>query len=219
MLAVAFDVGGTLYIAPDFDAVVEDQAYASLAAARTCSIADAKEMLRAQQKANYEQSGDTSKVRALEALGVSREAFQEAAAELDPAPFLANAPPIGSLLVGLTERGIKIGVLSNFKERLVRKVFGCLSADWDMVDASICVDDGLPIKPNLAPFRVLCKRLGVAPDRTVFVGDSVAKDLTPAKRLGMATVLVARAGGGEQDRSIVDYWVDSADAVIDLVGS
>ncbi len=216
--AIAFDVGGTLYVCPEFDALVEEQAFVAVATTRNCSVAEAKELLRARRAENVERFGDPSKVRALEDLGVAREAFQDAAAALDPAAFLLGAPPVGPLLNALRDVGVKIGVLSNFKEVLVRKVFACLDAAWDQVDAAVCVDDGFPIKPHLAPFSALCDRLGVKPTEALFVGDSISKDLAPAKHLGMITVLV-ESGEPDGDPSVVDHRVGSADAVLGLLSS
>lgn len=214
--AVIFDVGGTLYVCPGFDALVEEQANVVLATARGCSVEEAKDLLHAQRAENKERYGDPSKVRALESLGVSGKSFQDAAADLDPAPLLASAQPIGPLLAALRRMGVEIGVLSNFKESLVRKVFTCLKADWSQVDASVCVEDGLPIKPDPAPFGAICERLGVEPRQTIFVGDSIAKDLTPAKGLGMTTVLV-ESGEPDGDSSVVDYRVASVKGVLDLL--
>lgn len=214
--AVIFDVGGTLYVCPAFDALVERQASVVLATARGCTEEEAKEMLRTQRAKNKDRYGDPSKVRALESLGVSGAAFQNAAAELDPSHLLADASPIGPMLEELRKRGIEIGVLSNFKESLVRKVFTCLEADWGQVDASVCVEDDLPIKPDPAPFAAVCERLGVEAEEAMFVGDSVAKDLTPAKRLGMVTVLV-ESDGSDGDPAIVDHRVASVDEILELV--
>lgn len=214
--AVLLDVAGTMYVCPKLDVLVEDQANIALATARGCSVEEAKALLRAQRAENTERFGDPTKVRALEELGVPREAFQDAVAVLDPSKLLAGAPPVGPFLTALQDRGIRVGVLSNFKKILVRKVFDCLDIDWDQVDASVCVEDGLPIKPDPAPFRALCERLAVEPGQALFVGDSVSKDLTPAKRLGMSTALV-ESGKPDGDPSVVDYRVATVDAVLDLL--
>src|SRR6185312_4961136 len=113
--AFLFDVGGTLYRSPDFDALVEDQAYVALADDRGCDLEEAKRLLKDRQAVNSEQLGDPTKVRALEDLGVRREVFQDAVAALDPAPYLSEAPSIGEFLGTLKQLGYKVGVLSNFK--------------------------------------------------------------------------------------------------------
>jgi HAD superfamily hydrolase (TIGR01549 family) len=211
--AVAFDVGGTLYVSPEFDALVEDQAHVALARVRGCSVGEARRLLADQRAKNEESLGDTSKVRALEDLGVRREEFQDAAAALDPTEYLRGARQLPDLFQALHTAGMKVGVLSNFKEVLVRRVFGCLGIDWDSVDAAVCVDDGLPIKPSPVPFEALCSRLGMSPGDTVFVGDSLAKDLTPAKRLGMGTVLI-RGSKVDGDEAVADLVLDEVTEII-----
>jgi FMN phosphatase YigB (HAD superfamily) len=215
--AVLFDVGGTLYVSPGFDALVEDQAYVALARDRGCDLEEAKRLLKDRQAVNGERLGDPTKVRALEDLGVPREVFQDAVAALDPAPYLSEAPPIGEFFGRLKRLGYKVGVLSNFKEALVRKVFACLEAEWDDLDGSVCVDDGLPIKPDPMPFTVLCERVEVLPAQAVFVGDSVPKDLATAKRLGMGTILIGTARAGDAAAAVVDRSYEGLDDMLSLL--
>ena len=47
-------------------------------------------------------------------------------------------------------------------------------------------------KPSPEPFLQALGQLGVAPERVVFVGDSLTRDITPALNLGMAALLIAR---------------------------
>ena len=54
-----------------------------------------------------------------------------------------------------------------------------------LVDAIVCADDGLPIKPAPDAFLHVCGLLGVAPERTAMVGDSVM-DLQMARAAGPA---------------------------------
>lgn len=214
--AVAFDVGGTLYVCPELDELVDDQAHVALADARGLSVEEARVALKEQRAKNSELYGDTSKVRALEALGVKREVFQNAAAAIDPSQLLAGAPPVGPVLGELQRRGLRIGVLSNFKMELVRRILTSLAVDWEDVNALVCVDDGLPIKPDPTPFRVLCERLSVEPRKTAFVGDSVSKDLAPAKRLGMVTVLV-EGSAVDGDLAAADFRIGSIQSLPDLL--
>jgi putative hydrolase of the HAD superfamily len=46
-------------------------------------------------------------------------------------------------------------------------------------------------KPSPFPFQLACGRLGVAPDRCVYVGDNAACDFAGPKRLGMFTIGVS----------------------------
>lgn len=62
-------------------------------------------------------------------------------------------------------------------------------------------------KPDPASYRALCDRFGIDPTRAVFVED-MARNLIPAKRLGMTTVWVdngSEKGGHDADRDSIDF--------------
>ena len=63
-------------------------------------------------------------------------------------------------------------------------------------------------KPNPSAYRGLCDAYDIAPERALFVED-MARNLLPAKAIGMATVWIDN--GSEQapdsDRSFIDYTV------------
>jgi FMN phosphatase YigB (HAD superfamily) len=216
--AVIFDVAGTLYVAPEFDDLVEEQAELALAKAKGWPIEEASSRLAAVRKENAATYGDKSKVRALQSLGVPREAFHGAVAALDPAPYLEGAPILRDLFSGLRAKELKIGLLSNFRRGLVDKILGPLGLTWKQIDVSICEDDGLPIKPSPVPFRAVCERLGVAAHEAVFVGDSLSKDLAPAKGLGMHTVLV-ESGARDGDIALADVVIREVRDFAPLVGA
>ncbi len=51
-------------------------------------------------------------------------------------------------------------------------------------------------KPDAAPFLAACAALGVAPSRTVFVGDDLTCDMAGARAVGMATIWIPSATAG-----------------------
>jgi putative hydrolase of the HAD superfamily len=214
--AVCFDVAGTLYVSAEFDALVDRQAEAALADALGCDLEEAARKLDAQRKANTKQFGDKSKVRALEALGVSREEFHGAVSALDPGPYLADAAQLGDTFSRLRDGGYRIGILSNFRRVLISKILACLGLSWDQVDASICEDDGLPIKPSPVPFRTMCERLGQTPQASLFVGDSISKDLIPANGIGMRTLLVG-CGEDDADPAVADAQIEDVRSIVDVL--
>ena len=64
-------------------------------------------------------------------------------------------------------------------------------------------------KPNPAAYQALCERLGVDPKRALFAED-MARNLAPAKALGMTTVWVdngSEQAGHGADKSFIDYHV------------
>ena len=76
-------------------------------------------------------------------------------------------------------------------------------------------------KPKPDAYRSLCERFGIDPTRALFVED-MAKNLAPAKAIGMTTVWVnngSEQGGYGADRSFVDVEIaDVADWLRELVG-
>ncbi|QQR88580.1 MAG: HAD-IA family hydrolase [Myxococcales bacterium] len=54
------------------------------------------------------------------------------------------------------------------------------------LDTMVFAEDTTKHKPHPAPLHLACKRLGVAPEQTVYVGDAVF-DLQSAKRGGLAS--------------------------------
>ena len=68
----------------------------------------------------------------------------------------------------------------------------------DLVDATVCADDGVPPKP--APEMVLrvCETLEVAPNRAIVLGDSVA-DLAMGRAAGVARCYGVLTGVGTRD--------------------
>jgi len=62
-------------------------------------------------------------------------------------------------------------------------------------------------KPDPASYRALCDRFGIEPTRAVFVED-MARNLIPAKALGMTTVWVdngSEKGGHDADLKSIDF--------------
>ena len=100
------------------------------------------------------------------------------------ATFERNRP----FLRTLSER-YQLGIVSNFYGNLeaVCDSAGLRSVFKVMVD-SHCVGAE---KPDPAIFRVALDRLGAAPEKTVFIGDSLRRDREGARRMGMRFIWIA----------------------------
>jgi putative hydrolase of the HAD superfamily len=70
----------------------------------------------------------------------------------------------------------------------------------DLTDAFCCSEESGALKPAAEPFLLLSRRLGIDPERILYVGNSCEKDIVGAHALGMKTALlktgfpVSRAG-------------------------
>jgi putative hydrolase of the HAD superfamily len=58
-----------------------------------------------------------------------------------------------------------------------------------MFDVVVTYDDSKEKKPSLKPFNLALKKLRIKPEDVVVIGDSIERDIVPAKRLGAKTVL------------------------------
>ena len=100
----------------------------------------------------------------------------------------AEAAP---LLTALRERGIRTGLLSNthwprrWHEHWLER-----DGVLDLIDARVYTSDLPHTKPHPEAFLAVLGRLGVVPERAVFVGDRPIDDISGAKGVGMRAVLV-----------------------------
>ena len=94
--------------------------------------------------------------------------------------------------------GWRIGVLTNGVPAIQhRKVtaLGLRACVDTVVFASECGQK--TGKPDPAAFRTVLARLGVPPERSVFVGDDLQADIAGARRVGLHTIHVAVAHAGQ----------------------
>lgn len=90
------------------------------------------------------------------------------------------------ILADLRRRGFRLGLVSNFYGNLITI---CDEAGFTpLIDAIL---DSAVVglrKPDTRFFAAALERLDVAADQAAFVGDSLERDMRPAKALGMKTV-------------------------------
>jgi len=130
------------------------------------------------------------------ALDPDRTAEAEAAcaestrAEVGSVSVLPGVPP---LLQFLRRRGLKLGLVSNIASpfRAPLETLGLLPL-FDVVLLSC--DEGR-VKPDPVVYVSLLERLGLPPERVLFVGDSSTNDVAAPAALGMRTAGVGVGGG------------------------
>jgi putative hydrolase of the HAD superfamily len=99
-------------------------------------------------------------------------------------------PDVEPVLRRLRERGIKIGVISNWDTRLRRISDGLgLTAQVDFL--IISAEAGVR-KPSAGIFRMALERAGVRAEEAVHVGDLPEEDGEGARRAGLRPVLIDR---------------------------
>ncbi len=93
----------------------------------------------------------------------------------------------------LKAAGLSTGIISNWDGRLSGLLEGMgLSQDLDAVVSSAEVKLH---KPDPRIFELACRRVGVAPEHAIHVGDHHYADIVGATAAGMTAVLIDRHGG------------------------
>ena len=77
----------------------------------------------------------------------------------------------------------------------------------DQFDYVITFDDTKTRKPGRKPFLLVLKKLRTRPGECVMVGDSLKRDIAPAKRLGFVTVFAEYGGNNEPVGVKPDYSI------------
>ena len=67
----------------------------------------------------------------------------------------------------------------------------------------ITYDDSKTKKPDELPFKLAIEKLDIEPSETLFVGDSIERDIEGAKRLGMKTLLIREPSDLKKIKSLL----------------
>ena len=101
-------------------------------------------------------------------------------------------PETIEVLDELKHRGLKLGVISNFDDRIyaVMRSLGILTY-FDTI--TISSETGYS-KPDRQIFEAAIRALNEPPPKILLVGDSLTDDVEAAARAGLAALLIDRAG-------------------------
>lgn len=84
--------------------------------------------------------------------------------------FVQYYPGVREFLSFLTEKGYKIGVITNKSQPTAEKIVGKYLADYDF--AIMWGNNYVrPLKPSLESAQLACETLGLKPEEIMFVGD------------------------------------------------
>jgi putative hydrolase of the HAD superfamily len=204
MEAVTFDVGGTL-IKP-WPSV--GHVYASVAARFGLRDATPEELnhrfaaaWRTQMDFDYTRAAWRNVVErtfaGLAQDGVGDELFDALYRRFEEASAWRVFDDVPPVLRGLRTRGLRLGVISNWDERL-RPLLDRLglSAEFDVIVSS---HEAGCVKPAPAIFARAAALLGCDAARLLHVGDSAAADAEGARRAGCRSLLLTRGPGDAAD--------------------
>lgn len=122
-----------------------------------------------------------------------------------------NAPTLRAL----RDRGLRLGVISNFTGNLDRCLteLGLASFFDVMIDSAIA---GVR-KPDAAIFRLALEQLGAEARRALMVGDNPFADIRAAALLGMSTCWLAPPGRSVPDGCLPTYRIERLTDLVHLI--
>jgi phosphoglycolate phosphatase len=133
--------------------------------------------------------------------GMPRQASEAAVSDIwyapDPVGQVRPLADLAGLFGCLRDSGLKIAVATVDDRAPTEATFAALGIDA-FVEALVCGDDGLPIKPAPDMVWAACQATGVAPAQAVVVGDSVT-DLEMGRAAGVSLVIGVLSGVAPED--------------------
>ncbi|MCL2480465.1 MAG: HAD family hydrolase [Spirochaetaceae bacterium] len=90
---------------------------------------------------------------------------------------------IKKIVADLKNRGIKVGIISDFPAGKKISYLG-LDGYWDVVCSA---DEIGALKPRLEPFNTVASKLGINPEKIIYVGNHYHYDIIGANNAGMMT--------------------------------
>ncbi|URI11421.1 phosphoglycolate phosphatase [Aquincola tertiaricarbonis] len=116
------------------------------------------------------------------------------------------------VLQALEAAGLPWGIVTNKAERFTHPVVQGLGLD-QRAGAVVCGDTTPHAKPHPAPLLEAARRIGMAPETCVYVGDDL-RDVQAGRAAGMATLAAAWGYLGQGEA--IEAW--GADALLDSPG-
>ena len=154
-----------------------------------------------------------------EELGVKGDA---AAAHERLRELLSQAPayPESQRVLERIGRRLPVAMLSNADDDFLHPT---LRRNGLVFPLMISSESARAYKPHVAIFRELSESIGLAPERILYVGDSLLADVTGAKNAGMKAAWVNRKRTTEwsaNGRQVLDpdYEIPTLDGLIDVLG-
>ena len=129
----------------------------------------------------------------------------------DPVALARPLRDLRSLFDWLHETGRLVAVATSDDREPTERTLVALEIS-DLVDATVCADDGIAVKPSPEMLRHLCSSLGVPLERTAVVGDTPA-DLQMARSAGAGLSIGVLTGvGGRVDlEPFADLVIESVE--------
>lgn len=155
-------------------------------------------------------------------IGLSDEQLRELARLSVPVlgPLFRPDQEAVAVVSQLQAQGYKLGLISNTLFPGV-SIDGALQKEGllDFFPVRVYSSDVGFMKPHRQIFRTALDRMGVRPERALYVGDQMVKDVKGSARVGMRSALINRSGGFRRGRCRPDHEIRALSEVHELLKS
>ena len=163
---------------------------------------------------SYEEAWRDCFVEAFEELGIRGDASAAAKASIRDMGERAPYPDALSALPGIQQR-CRTGLLSNADNDYLYPILDRQAWHFEAVVSS---EEVQAYKPLPTPFLIVMEKMGVAPEESLYIGDSLHDDVLGCKGVGMRAAWINRPGSpldlaGPQP----DYVLSSLDQLADVL--
>jgi|SRR3989344_1351753 len=203
---VWFDFGGTLYKETSkFNSIHDKHRYAIYA--RLTNQPDLRIAKRDYDKL-YKKYGSNSA--AFRSLGVPSDYWMKEFEKLDLSYLLKPDPEITNTLKSIQEK-VPISLFTNIRRVKIKDMLEQLGIPINYFSYILSGDDVKERKPHLEGFHKMVSLSELSANKIMYVGDRIAVDIKPAKRVGMVTCLVWSAS------PVADYSAPSFGDLSEIV--
>lgn len=118
-------------------------------------------------------------------------------------------------LKALKKKGYRLGIISDAPriQAWIRLAAMGMHKEFDMV---ITFEDTGFKKSTALPFRAVLKKAKLRPEEVLMVGDSIKRDIAPAKKLGFKTVFAKYGSEDKKARVKPDYVISDIKELLNI---
>ena len=117
-------------------------------------------------------------------------------------------PYVIPLMKYLKENGIKIGVLTDLTAHIQHRKIARLGLTG-YIDVLVTSEEAGQEKPSDIAFNRLIGKFSCLPDEMLMIGDSQAKDIEGALKVGMKGLLFSLSQAENMEQKVIDYMKDN----------
>lgn len=129
--------------------------------------------------------------------------------------FLKPYPKVKLVLKKLKKMGIKVVIVTDAPKVKASQRIASLGIE-NYLDLLIGKEDTKKEKVTSKPFELAAKKLKLDTKEILVVGDSIKRDVKPAKKIGMKTVL-AKYGQTEREKGKADFEIGKFEDLLKVI--